>query len=782
MRYGYFDNEHREYVITRPDTPTPWMNYLGRGKFSGIISNTGGGLCFDGDPSYRRVLRYKFSNLPKDRPGRYLYIRDEKTGETWSPTWQPVLRDLQFYECRHGLGYTTITGTYDNVETSVTYCVPPGKSYELWQVRMKNLSAAEKALKIFSYVEFGWNDAKYDMLAHWPSMALVGDFEGNRIVVDTVAQQLTGTPMYDYIAAELPVVGYDCSQDRFIGPYRDESRPIVLETGVCTNSPMHSDTCVGVLCSPMTLAPGEEKHFCYTLGAARDRGDIAGQIQDAFSPETVNGCLAAIRAEWDGHRGALQVETPDADVNTMLNIWHAYQARTTFDWSRFISFYERGVDRGFGFRDSMQDVLGVMHACPREAAARIRLLLSIQLRNGSAKSVYYPATGEAVGGGRSDDHLWSVFSVCNYVKETGDDGFVQEIVPYADGGSGTVLEHLEAGVAFTMAHLGPHGIPDMLGSDWNDSLAPMNRGGTGHAESVFVFFQLAHAAYELLALYRHLNLPERAPRMQEVYDDCRSKLDTVWDGEWFLRAFTPEGEKYGTHEDAFDQIYLNPQSWSVLSRLPDAARANQAMDSVMRDLYTDKGIKTLHPARAGFDRAKKAYYLFDAGARENGGIFFHSNPWAIIALTMLGRDDEAFRCYRNILPTARNDIADLTLTEPYVYAQTMLAPPHGRAGACVNSWLTGTASWTYLAATQYILGIRPEYDGLCIDPAIPRERDGFTATRLCRGVSCRITIARARAGGEPGLFVGNERRAGNTVPWSLLEHTNSLDIRLVLPG
>ena len=776
MKYGYFDNPNREYVITRPDTPAPWMNYIGNGGFGGIISATAGGLTFDKDPSNRRVTRYKFNNLPKDRPGRYLYIRNQETGEFWTPMWQPVMKDLQQYECRHGLGYTTITGTYDDVKTAITYCVPMGNDFELWQVEMQNLSAAPKTLRLFSYVEFSWSDAKYDMLCHWPCMAFKATGEGNKIVVDTVAEQLSGMPLYDYIATDLPVDGYDCSLEKFIGAYRDETNPVVVEQGACTNSDMFSDNCVGVLSSTITLAPGETKKFSYTLGAAANKAAIDPQIQKAFSQEVQENCIAEIKANWQNYSDNMVVNTPCEDMNTMLNIWHAYQTKTTFDWSRFISVYERGVDRGFGFRDSMQDVLGVMHAVPELAKERIKLLLSIQCSNGNARSVYYPATKQSEGGGRSDDHLWSVFSVCNYVRETGNFDFLQEQVPYADGGSATVLEHLEQGIDFTMQHLGRHGIPDMLKSDWDDSVAPMNRGGTGGAESVFVFFQLAHGAYELIKLYKAAGLHDRISKMQQVFDYCKSKLPVIWDGEWFIRAFTPEGEKYCTHEDAYNKIHLIPQAWSVISRAMPKDMCNTAMDNVMKYLYTDKGLITHYPASTGFEPEKKSYFLFPAGARENGGIFFHSNTWVIIAYAMLGRGNDAFKCYESILPIRRNEIADLCLTEPYVYSQTMIAAPHPRAGACVNSWLTGTASWTYLAATQYILGIRPEYAGLCIDPQIPDDWDGFTASRKCRGTVCNITV---KKGEDKGVFVEGKKIEGNIVPWAMMKDYKKLDVILV---
>lgn len=775
MRFGYFDNENKEYVITNPKTPTPWMNYIGKGKYSGIISNTGGGLSFDGDPSNRRVLRYKFNNLPKDRPGRYIYIRNQKTGEYWSPMWQPVMK-LDSYECRHGMGYTVIKGEYDGISVEVTYFVPTDKNYELWHVDMKNLTDEAKDLKVFSYCEFSWHDAKYDMLCHWPCMAFTADYKNGRITVDNCAEHLTGVPLYDYISTDLEIDGYDCSLEEFIGPYRSETNPIAVEKGECKNSEMHSDNCVGVLSSSFSLAAKEEKSFNYTLGAASKKEDIDLQINDALHVISFEKEKEKLKQEWNKYFSCYRAETPSQEMDVMVNIWNAYQAKTTFDWSRFISLYERGVDRGFGFRDSMQDVLGVMHAIPRQARERIVLLLSIQKNSGDAKSVYYPATNLAEGGGRSDDHLWSVFSVCNYIKETGDFSFLDREVPYVDGGNGTVLEHLEKGIEFTMKNLGAHGIPDMFRNDWNDSIWPISGKENRGAESVFVFFQLGHAAYELIELYKKLGKKESLEKIQKVYDYCREKTDVVWDGEWFIRAFTQTGEKYGTNEDEWNKIYLNPQSWSVLSRLPDKQRQNTAMDNVLKYLYTDKGIKTHHPASTGFNPENKDFYLFEAGARENGSIFFHSNTWAIIALCLLGRKEDAFKCYQSILPIYRNDIADKCLTEPYVFSQTMLAEPHGRKDACVNSWLTGTASWTFLAATQYILGIRPEYDGLSVDPCVPDEWKGFRVNRLCRGTECHISVEK---GSKNGLFVDGKRVEGNQVPWSELEGKEKVDILLV---
>lgn len=761
MRYGYFDENKREYVITNPKTPTPWMNYLGNGDFGGIISATGGGVTFDGDPSNRRITRYRFQGVPIDRPGRYLYIRDEATGDYFTPMWQPVQRNMQFYECRHGFGYTKITGKYMDIKSSTTYFVPIGKRFELWKTVITNESNRERRLKIFAYLEFSYPNAEIDNLCHWSCMTFRTYFDGKKLVFNPDSSKLDGkTDLIDYFTTDLDIVGYDTDQSVFVGVYNSEANPEGVEQGCCKNTLIEADSCIGVLCSEIILQPGESREFTHVLGACNELHEVDGYIKDAL--QGCDGALNEIREKWDKILAYMQVDTPNPEVNMMLNTWHIYQANTTFDWSRFISYYERGVDRGFGFRDSMQDVLGIMHIMPEKARERIKLLLSIQNSDGNALSVYYPATQSAKGGGRSDDHLWSILSVCNYVKETGHTDFLFEEVPYHDDGTDTVLGHLEKGISFTMKHLGAHGIPEFLDSDWDDSLSWINR--IGGAESTFVFFQLAHAANELIKLYKFVGLEERLPAMEEVYEYCRSKLDTIWDGKWFIRAFTSEGKKFCTDDDEYNKIHLIPQAWAVMSELVDSKRANIGMDYVMKYLYTDKGLITHYNPLGVYNPAEKGYYAFPAGARENGGIFFHSNTWAIIALAMLSRNDEAFRCYEASMPCRRNDIADVCMTEPYVYSQTMIAPPSTRAWHCVNSWLTGTASWMYYAATQYILGIRPEYDGLCIEPKIPSEWSGFSAKRICRGVVCKIKITNCRG----SICVNDREVSGKIIPWEMI--------------
>lgn len=760
MRYGYFDNNAKEYVIIRPDTPTPWINYLGNGGYSGIISNTAGGMSFHKDPNYRRVTRYKFNNLPVDRPGRYVYIRDMDSNEYWSPSWQPVMKELDEYECRHGMGYTIIKGTYSGITSQTTYYVPLNKDYEVWKMKIMNNSPRTRDLKLFTYVEFSYYNAMPDILCDWPRMLFSAQYRDGMIIFDPVSQF---DPLIIYFGTNLEVEGYDCSLEKYIGPYRSESNPIVVENGKCTDSDMISDNAVGGLCCPLKLEAGEERTVVFVLGVSESKESAYTDAKKALDIDEIDKDFIELKKSWEAYMSKMRFHTPDQDVNTMLNIWNQYQCKTTFDWSRFISFYERGVDRGIGFRDSVQDTLGVMYTVPEQAKERLKELLSIQLKRGDAMSVYYPATKTAMGGGRSDDHLWTVFSVCTYIKETGDKEFLNEIVPFYDEGEGTVLEHLENGIKFTMEHLGSHGIPLWLTSDWNDSMQAINL--KGGAESVFVFFQLAHAVKELIELYRHYGYEERLKWANDIYDYCKSKLDTVWDGKWFIRAFNSKGEKVGTDEDPFNKIFLNPQSWAVMSGLPSREKAITAFDSVREYLVTELGIIINYPAADFFDPERKGYIPFPPGSRENGGIFFHANTWAIIAETMLGRNDYAFEYYRNMLPGRRNDIADLCRVEPYVYCQNMLGKEHPRFGAGYNSWLSGTAAWIFFAASQYIMGIRPDYDGLIIDPCIPSEWEYADVERVFRGVRFNISIKNksGRAERVSKLIVDGNAIEGNKI-------------------
>lgn len=777
MEYGYFDNQNREYVITRPDTPAPWMNYLGTGQFSGIISNTAGGLVFYKDPSSHRITRYRFNEVPCDRPGRYLYLRDMQDGEYWSPTWQPVQKELEDYECRHGYGYTKIKGSYRGIESNITYFIPLGKKYELWRVELSNRTEQARTLRAFTYMEFSSYVADYDIKADWPRYFMTGFREGNAAVFDPSNDWIHVPERLSFIGTNIDISGYDCDRDVFIGRYRSESNPIAVERGICGNTEVNADNCCGSVCVDISLQVRETMTFYVVVGITDDREKIHSIIEDAV--KTADEDFEKLAQFWAEHVDKIQIETPDKAMNTMVNCWHPYQCRMTFHWSRFISYYERGLGRGWGYRDSMQDVLGVMHAIPEQAKERIKTLLSIQYSRGDARAVYFPGTGKSDGGGRSDDHLWGIFSVCSYIRETGDYGFLDEMVPYVDGGEASVCEHLIRGLEFTREHVGTHGVPLFLKNDWNDSLKYIASEGKG--ESAFVFFQAAHAAYELKLLFEKIGDQEKLRWATDYYQWCKEICPVLWDGRWFLRGFNDKGEKYGTNEDTYNKIFLNPQSWAVLSRLPGAEQGNSCFDAVREYLFTEMGVVSHAPASSGIDIPNKSYFGHKAGVRENGGIFFHASTWAIIAEAILGRNEEAYSLYHRELPTMRNDKADTCLIEPYVYASSMIAPCHEKSGIGVGSWLSGTASWMYVAATQYILGFRPDYDGVMIDPCVPFEWDGFRYSRVYRGTKVLVMSEKLpkEGAGSKALLVDGCRIEGNFLPAKMLKGKENVTVEIV---
>lgn len=779
MNYGYFDDKNREYVITRPDTPSPWMNYLGNGKFSGMISNNAGGLIFDSDPGNHRITKYNHNNLPMDRPGHYLYIKDMKTGEYWSPTWQPVMKDPQFYECRHGMGYTSISFKYDNVSSCITYFIPEGKNYEVWKVTLKNDSDETKELKLFSYMEFSFYHAETDMLQEWSRYFCDCYMKHDSVVFDPSNELSDYERRFAFMSTSLPIESYECQRRAFIGDYRDETNPIAVERGYCTSTDINADYACASLCSSITLKPGEEKQFLYTVGDAEKVDDIPALRKEATDLSVAEKDLAGIKAKWNSILMRQQVNTPCPEMNTMLNVWHPYECQMTFNWSRFISYYERGVTRGFGFRDSMQDVLGAMYASAKQCKERIKMLLAIQLSDGSAKSVYFPTTKKAEGGGRSDDHLWSIFSVCTYIRETGDTAFLDEIIPYYDGGEGTVAEHLIRGLEYTRKMVGKHGIPKFLACDWNDSLSWIAR-QTREAETTFVFFQAAHGAYELIQLFEALG-DKRLDWAKEYYEWCRSQYSQLWDGKWFIRAYDDFGFKVGTDADEENKIFLNPQSWAVLSRLPSPEEGNSAFDNVMKYLMCEFGLVSHGPATSYRDFSKRAYFGLKSGVKENGGVFYHANTWAVIAETLLRRNNEAFELYHASLPAVRNDQADRCLIEPYVYASAMLGKTHERFGAGSNSWLTGTASWMYLAATQYILGFRPDYKGIVIDPCVPTAWEGFSVSRVCRDTLVELKVGKMPCDTSRvcALIVNGVKLDSNVIPYSLIAGKEKVSVEAI---
>ncbi len=745
MKYGYFDEGAREYVVTRPDTPTPWINYIGSGKYGGIVSNTGGGYSFHKDPQNRRITRYRYNSIPMDRPGRYIYIRDAATGEYWNPGFQPTARKLDSYSCRHGMGYTVLEGEYKGVAADVTYFVPDDRDFEIWLLRVKNLTSAAKKLQVFSYAEFCFWDAIMDQQnVDWVQQINQGRYDDGII---------TWYPHYisnnaSFFATGAKVSSFDTNLETFIGKYRSEANPAAVEQGACSNSISLRTNGVGAFCNELELAGGQAEEIVFILGYAEDRTTIRKDIEAYLDPGEARKALERLNKYWEGYIGKLRVDTPDRDMNLFVNMWNQYQCKTTFNWSRFVSLYQLGLGRGMGIRDSAQDTLGVMHTIPEQAKGLIVKLLQCQYTDGRAYHLFFPLTGEGGVGDApvkkfdwySDDHLWLILAVNAYVKETGDFAFLDQEVLYNDKKTtATVWEHLIKALEFTDKWKGPHNIALAGRADWNDTLNLDT--GKGVAESVFTSMLFCRAAIEMKELSSYLGRKDDGARFDDMYTRMKDAVnETCWDGEWYVRAFDDESRPLGSKENAFGKIFINSQSWAVLGKVSDEERTRKCLESVNRHLNSKYGIVAMYPAYTQYDDSKGGITTYPPGAKENGGIFLHTNPWVMIAEIMTGNGDRAFEYYKQILPARRNNEADHLEVEPYVYPQNILGKEHPQFGIGRNSWLSGTAAWNMVASSQYILGIRPGYDCLIVDPCIPSAWDGFRAVRVFRGAEYSIEV------------------------------------------
>jgi cellobiose phosphorylase len=775
MQYGYFDDARREYVITRPDTPLPWINYLGCEAYFGIISNTAGGYSFYRDARLRRVTRYRYNNVPLDCGGRYIYLRDNDTGTFWSPSWQPIRRDLEEYSCRHGLGYTIIGSTYGGIQAQARYFVPLGENLEVWQLTLTNRREAPVDLSIFSCAEFALWDAQDDA-TNFQRNFNVGEVEIEDEVIYHKTEYRERRDHFAFFACSELLAGFDTQRDVFLGAYRGWDNPAAVERGQSFDSVAHGWALMGSHHVKLALEPGEARQVIFLLGYHENPKDqkfapsesqrinkesVRPIIENYLQREVVDEAFEVLRAYWDGLLSILQVETPDEHANRMVNIWNAYQCMVTFNLSRSASLFESGVGRGLGFRDSNQDLLGFVHQVPEWARERILDMAATQLETGGAYHQYQPLTkrgNDAVGSGFNDDPLWLVLAVAAYVKETGDWSILDEPVTYESrpGTEQPLYEHLQRSIQYTLDRLGPHGLPLIGRADWNDCLnlnifsdepgesfqtAPLKKDGTV-AESVFIAGLFALAAKELATIAQERGLTDEAQRyLDEAAKIEATVLEHGWDGEWFLRAYDAFGEKVGSHECKEGQIFIEPQGMCIMAGIGlDGELAEKALASVKERLATPHGIVLHQPAYSRYYLHLGEISSYPPGYKENGGVFCHTNPWIVIAETMLGNGDQAYDYYLRINPSAREKISNVHRCEPYVYAQMIAgrdAPAHGEAK---NSWLTGTAAWNYVAITQWILGARPTYEGLLIDPCIPRAWDGLKMTRHFRGAVYQINV------------------------------------------
>ena len=746
LEYGHFSEDNKEYIITRPDTPTPWINYLGNSEYCAMISNTAGGYSFHIDPRNRRITRYRYNNLPTDRPGRYIYIRDSNTGEYWSPTWQPTLSNLDSYECRHGLGYTLFSSSMSGIESEMKYFVPTDHNLEIWVLKLKNTSLSQdRSLKVFSYSEFCLWEAPRDQ-NDLQSIQFLGISRfNNDSILYHFFDESTG---YAFFTSSEKIDSYDCNRESFIGKYRDESNPEAVQRGECFKSEAVGGNPIAATCCSVSLKPMESKTIIFVLGVSQDRSDIKDLIQKFTEKENVDKEFHKLKEHWNSYLNTLNVGTPDSDFDAMVNVWNQYQCRITFDWSRYVSFYETGIGRGMGFRDCSQDVLGVVRAFPSKVRQRIIDLAKNQFENGRVYHIYFPLTGE--GGFPyyvkedmqffSDDHLWLIPTVVEYVKETGDFGILDEKVKFVDGPLGTIYEHMQKSIDFTRSNMGNHDLPLLGTADWNDPLSIP--GPNNGAESVFAAMLLHKSLTELAELSSETGRMTEAKTYGDLASKTKDHLNEVaWDGKWYLRAFDDSGNPLGSKKCKEGKIFLNAQSWPILSGVASSERGVKSMDAVKENLDTKYGLILLNPAYSRYYQEIGALSSYAPGLKENASIWSHANAWAIIAECMLGRGNQAYEYYKKLAPPTKNRMATIHQAEPYVYAQTIAGKDHQAFGMAKQSWLTGTASWMMNAATDWIIGVRPQYDGLLIDPCVPTSWRSFRMTRQFRDAIYDITFS-----------------------------------------
>jgi cellobiose phosphorylase len=786
MQYGYFDDDAKEYVITRPDTPQSWSNYLGSTEYGAIITNNAGGYGFYQSGARGRFLRLRFNNVPLDQPGRYFYLRDNTSGDYWSASWQPVGKPLDQYQttCRHGTAYTVISSRYAGIASEATYFVPLGQNFEYWRLKVTNESDRPRDLSAFSFCEFTnqWNTQQDQVNLQYSLFIVRGELTSDKLLRVAIHDNLTpdGDAVREQDLAMITwmglvgadIAGFDTSREAFLGPYRSYHNPLTVEMGRCTDSKAYGDNACGTLQANLSLQPGESREVLILLGIGDARTVGKRTFAEFGSLERADAELHKLKANWHAKLGSLTVDTPDKELNHTLNVWGLYNCLITFAWSRAASLVYNGERDGLGFRDSVQDILGVLAAIPEEARQRLELMLTGQLANGGAIPVIKPfehkpgsEPAPADEEYRSDDCLWFFNAVPAYVGETGDFDFYNKVLPYADHGEATVFGHLRRALEFNLERTGAHGLPCGLSADWNDCL----RLGY-YGESLFVAFQVRLG----LTIYAEVAQKLGQPAEADWALTQREKLDAAiqaiaWDGDWFIWAIAEDGTVYGTKDYTEGQVYLNTQVWSVISGAATPEQADRSLETVHKQLATPYGLMLSAPPFVKTTVDVMRAVVFNPGIKENAGIFNHTQGWGIMAECLLGHGDRAYEYLRASMPAAYNTKAEIRQCEPYVQAQTTYSTYSPRAGNTRTSWLTGAAAWSYFSATQYILGIRPEADGLRLDPCIPSAWDGFSATRQFRGRAFRIVVHNPQhvCQGVVKLTVDGVAVQGNLIPADL---------------
>jgi cellobiose phosphorylase len=770
MKFGYFDDEKREYVITTPQTPYPWINYLGVSDFFSLISNTAGGYCFYKDARLRRILRYRYNNIPIDNGGRYFYIREND--DFWSPGWKPVKKGLTEYQCRHGMGYTIIKGMRNGLSAEVLFMVPVDANCEIHKVTLTNTTKKAKKITLFSFVEFClWN--ALDDMTNFQRNFSTGEVEIDGSAIYHKTEYRERRNHFAFYTVNRQISGFDTDREVFLGRYNGLENPDVVTEGKSKNSVADGWSPVASHSINITLKPEESTELVFLLGYVENKEDEkweapgvinkknARSMMERFSTSAeVNKAFDDLKAYWDNLLSRYTLESKDEKLNRMVNIWNQYQCIITFNMSRSASYFESGIGRGMGFRDSNQDIAGFVHQLPDGARQRIIDLASTQFEDGGAYHQYQPLTKKGnneIGGNFNDDPLWLIYATAAYLKETGDWKILETKVPYDNNPekTGTLLDHLTKSFYHVVNNRGPHGLPLIGRADWNDCLnlncfsstpdesfqTCTNKDGK-RAESVFIAGMFTGIGKEYAKILRHLGKEEEAIQAEKYIAEMKGVVEEQgWDGEWFLRAYDDSGNKVGSKDNPEGKIFIEPQGYCIMGGIGlEDGKAKKALESSRKYLDTRHGLVLVNPP---FSR----YYLnlgeissYPPGYKENAGIFCHNNPWIIIAEAIMGEGDYAFDHYRKIAPAYREEISDVHRMEPYVYSQMIAGKDAGRHGEAKNSWLTGTAAWNFVAVSQWILGIRPDYDGLIIDPCIPSDWNGFTVTRKFRGATYRITV------------------------------------------
>ncbi len=780
MKYGHFDDTKKEYVIENPRTPLPWINYLGSDDFFALISNTAGGYCFYKDARLRRITRFRYNNNPLDQEGFRLYIKDGDT--VWNPGWQPVKTELDSYSCRHGMGYSIFEGSKNNINVTQTMFVPKNDNCLIYSVDVKNTGNTAKKIKLFSFVEFCLWDANDDS-TNFQRNYSIGEVEIDGSEIYHKTEYRERRDHYSVFWCNQKTDGFDTDMDIFNGPYGSASRPDAVFEGKSRNSVAHGWRPCGSHMLEISLNPGEEKNIIFGLGYIENPVDEKWESLGVINKKKAKAMIERYKTKtmvikafgelglfWNSLLSRFEIKTNEEKLDRMVNIWNQYQCMATFNMSRSASYFESGMGRGMGFRDSCQDLLGFVHMIPSKARERIIDIASTQFEDGSAYHQYQPLTKRgnlAVGSGFNDDPLWLIAATDAYIRETGDWSILEESVPFDNNAeiAEPLLEHLRRSFEFTVNHLGPHKLPLIGRADWNDCLnlncfsehpgESFQITGPSEgpvAESVFIAGMFVKYGKAWAKLLSRLNKNEESQRATSLVEEMeKTVLDAGWDGEWFLRAYDAFSKPIGSHKNEEAKIFIEPQGMCVMAGIgKTTGQAQKAMDSVAKYLETEHGVVLNNPPFVRYHLELGEISSYPPGVKENAGIFCHNNPWITCAEAELGNAERAWSLYKKICPSFTEDISDLHRTEPYVYSQMIAGKDSPRFGEAKNSWLTGTAAWTFLSVSQAILGIVPDYDGLRLSPCLPKALDFITINRTFRNCNCRITISRSE---DKGLFV-----------------------------